>query len=282
MKTILKSNNPTNWLDDVKKEVIECYIIPDEIEKQTALDLGVNVGAFALVNFSKFENIFGLEASEENFREATNNITLENIGNVKYFNLAASNESDKTLLLRMVQKRINGENVKGSSLSGDYTVMEMSNAELEAKGFGHGLSEEYEEVKTINLADTLKLINVDRINYLKCDIEGAEFDFLMNKDLDCVDYLAMELHYTYLGKQKVVSLMNHLSKYFNFYDELTMASFTLEWPPPAIVNLINKKIVLKKSKWIKFKKGIKQITKRYLGWLLIPVKNKIKSITRNN
>ena len=86
MKTKLKSNNPINWLEEVKKEVIGCYIIPKEIEKNIALSLGVNVGAFALVNHDKFENIFGLEASEENFREATNNITLENIGNVKYFN----------------------------------------------------------------------------------------------------------------------------------------------------------------------------------------------------
>jgi FkbM family methyltransferase len=206
---------------------------------------------------------------------------LANIGNVKYFNLAASNESEKILRLRMVQKRINGENVKGSQHSKDYTVMEMSNAELESKDFGHGLSEEYEEVKTIDLADTLKLINADRINYLKCDIEGAEFGFLMNKDLDCVDYLAMELHYTFLGKEKVVALMNHLSKYFNFYDELTIYSFTKNWPPPAIVNLINKRVAFKKSKSVKFKKITRQIIKRYLGWLLIPARNKIVSITRN-
>ena len=158
MKTILKSNNPTNWLDDVKKEVIECYIIPDEIEKQTALDLGVNVGAFALVNHKKFENIFGLEASSENFKEATNNLALYKIGNVQFYNLAASNESKKIIKLRMVQKRVNGKNVKGSSLSGDYTVMEVNETELEACGFGHGLSEEYEEVKTINFSDTLKLM----------------------------------------------------------------------------------------------------------------------------
>ena len=103
----------------------------------------------------------------------------------------------------------------------------------------------------------------------------------MDNDLDCVDYLAMELHYTYLGKDKVVSLMNHLSKYFNFYDELTIQSFIKSWPPPAIVNLINKRIVIKKSKLAKFKKVIRLIAKRYLGWLLIPAKNKLMSITRN-
>jgi FkbM family methyltransferase len=281
MKTILKSKNPTNWLDLVKQEVIEGYIIPDEIEKKVAIDLGVNIGAFALVNHGKFENIFGLEASSENFKEATNNIKKENIGNVLYFNLAASNESDKTLKLRMVQKRVNGENVEGSQRSGDYTVIEEDNAKLEARGFNHGLSDQYEEVRTINFTDALKLINADRINYLKCDIEGSEYDFLMDNDLGCVDYLAMELHYTYLGQEKVIALINHLLKYFNFYDEQTIHSFTKNWPPPPIVNLINKRIVLKKSRLGKVEKNIKQIVLKYLGWLLIPVKNKIISFTRN-
>jgi len=151
----------------------------------------------------------------------------------------------------------------------------MSNEELDAVGFDHGFSEEYEEITTINLEDLLKLINVERINYLKCDIEGAEYDFLMGKSLDCIDFLSMELHYIYLGKEKVLALIAHLVRYFNFYDGSILSDFANRWPPPAIVNLINKKFITPILYINRIKKLSKSALKIVFIRILIPSKGKV-------
>lgn len=121
--------------------------------------------------------------------------------------------------------------------------------DIDAIGFNHGISEEFEEVKSINFKDSLKLLNSDRVNYLKCDIEGAEYDFLIANDLDKVDFISMELHYTYLGVEKVRNLMKHLNKYFEFYDGSYLYDFIESWPPPAIVDLVNRKLLTPKLKF---------------------------------
>jgi FkbM family methyltransferase len=60
----------------------------------------------------------------------------------------------------------------------------------------HNVKSEYEEVKTINLADILKLTGNSEV-ILKLDCEGAEFDILMNatsEDLKMVSTIALEVH----------------------------------------------------------------------------------------
>jgi hypothetical protein len=60
---------------------------------------------------------------------------------------------------------------------------------------------------------------VSEIDLLKVDIEGAEYDFLMNKDLSSFKYIVMELH-NFLskmesevdGKNRSEALHNHISK----------------------------------------------------------------------
>lgn len=259
MKTKLNFTDQENWLKIVKQEVKDCYKIPDFVLRKSCLELGVNVGAFALINHKRFDEIAGLEASNNNFNTANKNIDLAGITNVKYFNLAASDESNKTMKLKAVMQRVNGSNVEGSARSGDCTVLDIQNEDLDAIGFNHGISEEFEEVKSINFKDSLKLLNSDRVNYLKCDIEGAEYDFLITNDLDKVDFISMELHYTYLGVEKVRNLMKHLNKYFEFYDGTELNDFVESWPPPAIVDLVNRNLLTPKLNFFIF---IKKITKK--------------------
>ena len=245
MNKNLTFSDPKDWLKTVKAEVQKSYIIPKEINRNICLDLGVNVGAFTLVNHRNFKRIIGIEASRLNFKTALDNIHKNDVRNFKLHHFAIGKESNKTLRLRSVEVRINGENVVGTGRSGDCTVLDLSNSEMEAAGFNHGLSKEYEEVQSIDFVDTLLLVKSANINYIKCDVEGSEYDFFIDHDLKCVDFLSMELHYTALGRGKVISLMNHLNKFFDFYDGYKITDYVNVWPPPSMVNMINKNIHIK-------------------------------------
>lgn len=242
MRTVLTFNDPQDWLEVLIKDVEGSYIIPKVVEKRICLELGVNVGAFAIAHHRKFGKIFGLEASLTNWESARKNIKERGIENVEYFNLAAGKDSNAKARLRSTH-RVDDKADQRVQLSGDSTIFNISNEELIQRGANLELSEDYEEVSCINFPDLLKLIDVERVNYLKCDIEGSEYDFFMNHDLSNVDFIAMELHYSYLGKQKVAELMSHLAAQFEFYDNLVLKNFTKDWPPPAIVHLINKRII---------------------------------------
>ena len=40
----------------------------------------------------------------------------------------------------------------------------------------------------------MELIGVDEVDLLKIDIEGAEHDYLYNKDLSCFKFIVAEIH----------------------------------------------------------------------------------------
>ena len=43
------------------------YVIPEEIDKKVCIDLGCNVGFFTLENFDKFDSMYAIDASYQNF-----------------------------------------------------------------------------------------------------------------------------------------------------------------------------------------------------------------------
>lgn len=51
----------------------------------------------------------------------------------------------------------------------------------------------------ICLHQIFKLINYNLIHYLKCDIEGAEYDFLYGEDLTSKGTLSIDFHSRILG-----------------------------------------------------------------------------------
>ena len=236
----LTYQDPDNWLEIVKKEVEKSYIIPEEINKNVCVDLGTNVGAFLLLNHDKFDKIFGFEASKSCFKKTNKNIENENIKNVEIFNYAAYKNSDEILKLRYYRNYKDGKEIRGGESSGNSSVSDIPHDIL---GNGYDFDNEYEEVKSIDLEGIKKLINEEKINYLKCDIECGEYDFLIGKDLSCIDFIVMELHCN-LGKEKINELLDHLTKFFDFYGnkipELPDSENGKFFHP--VLNLINKNI----------------------------------------
>lgn len=62
----------------------------------------------------------------------------------------------------------------------------------------HGWQGDYEEVESISLED---LIGDKKVEVLKVDCEGAEYDFLINAALSNVNIIVAELH-NFLGSEK--------------------------------------------------------------------------------
>ena len=166
MKNVLKFNDPIDWEFTVLKEVKETYFIPKFISRNNCLDLGVNIGAFSMVNYSRFNRIIGFEACSDLCLSAKNNFLKYNITEVNVFHLAAYSTSNSSVKLRALEKRELGSNFPGSAHSRDSTILEISNKKLDELGFNYGVSLEFEEVNTINFSDTALLFNNERINYI--------------------------------------------------------------------------------------------------------------------
>ncbi len=61
----------------------------------------------------------------------------------------------------------------------------------------------------VTMAEILQNYRIDRIGFLKCDIEGVEFDIFLNDAgfLDRVDNIAMELHHTCGDARRIESAL---------------------------------------------------------------------------
>lgn len=73
------------------------------------------------------------------------------------------------------------------------------------------------------------------VDFMKIDIEGAEYDFLLDKDLSRIASMGIEIHGTF-GKEKKEKLKSHFDKYFEIYD----VKYDDEAPGHSVITYINK------------------------------------------
>jgi FkbM family methyltransferase len=201
MKTDKLISNKINYMLEGSSYPIN-LIMTDE--NSIAVDCGSNLGGFVLNWHQKFKKIFCYEASKynyecfiENTKSISNKISIEN--------KAVSADDDKILKLRKYTTE-NGTDTN----CGNFGCFEYIN---KINNHGWKNSEEYEEVYSISLPSIIK--KVGNITLLKVDIEGSEYDFLINKDLSRIEYITMELHnfLRHDGKQK--NLIDFISKTHN-------------------------------------------------------------------
>ena len=191
------------WWHKELNEVKYCYKIPMynipsrfshikfKRKPKNCLDIGTNVGTFSHHASNFFKNIFSYEAVNSTCLTAKEN--LEGVKNVKLNNLAVYSKS--------------GEKIKiykhKSELSGDSSIYKQTDS-----------TGDYETVSTTCLQDIIKENNIDYVDYMKVDCEGAEYDFLMSQDLSKVLFLTMELHPGFIGEERSAELLEYLNKYF--------------------------------------------------------------------
>jgi len=196
------SNTLKERMSFLDKEVKASYPIEEffakGIKNHTCIDLGANIGCFARYAALFFSKVWAFEASHSNFDLTKRILTINNIGNVEIFNLAAWSESGKEL-------KITKPKFAAGDFSGDASLV------YEPK------NEEFENVTTISLEDIFKLVKTDYIDYLKIDIEGSEYETLLNKDLSNIGVIVGEIHMhpTIPFNEAREMLMQHIRKYFN-------------------------------------------------------------------
>ncbi len=179
-----------------------------------------------------FDRIVAVEPSSLNVRLAQENLNQRGIKNVEFFKYAVTDVSGSIVPLYKVY-------TNGISLTSDFTTTKFV-SELSKKNEYQGSLEQIEEnCNSITLKDLLKLANVMHIDFLKVDIEGAEYLGLMHQDLSMVTGLVVEIHYSYLGKQRVRDLVRHLKNFLVFLDKKDENRFLHEWPPPQILRMVN-------------------------------------------
>jgi len=162
----------------LKKGYSSEYWLPDEIEPEIILDIGGNIGITSVYFANKFPNakIYTFEPVPQNYEILKKN--TEKYDNIHIFNVGLGCE-DGSFEIYMSE---DDENFGGASL---YSEAGGVNVESRVK------------CQVRNVDDMLNEIGISRIDLIKIDTEGAEYDILttIKKDtLTQVKWIIGELH----------------------------------------------------------------------------------------
>lgn len=127
----------------------------------TIIDIGAHVGIFSIFAAMSGQDIkvYSFEPAPENIQIFERNISLNKIKNIQFFNAAVASESGEREFLLF------SENASGHNF-----------ASLGEKGN----SDSKIIIKTITLNDFLNEKSIAKINLLKINCEGAEYEILFN------------------------------------------------------------------------------------------------------
>jgi FkbM family methyltransferase len=191
VEKLIANNQPKDWFETVTRECSGYPIDMVDIEKdELVLDIGANVGGFWNAWKWRFDNWHLVEPSVYNCEQ----IRLNGYEGSYSRNAVGKTSGERVKLMKYMA----GED---DTLSGNFGTQEFVN-----EGNGHGWQGEWEECITLSFSDITKN---REIGLLKIDCEGAEWDFLMDADLNGVKYIVMELH-NFLGGVKQKQLMTHI------------------------------------------------------------------------
>lgn len=175
-----------------------------------------------------------MEASSRCIEVARTNLQLAHVVNVEMVNGALDSQSGKEVSLRRIY-------VGDEYESKDFSTVEISNENLEETDFPGRFGQIEEICVSISWSDLIAMIDTPRIKFVKCDIEGAEYGLLHEADLSMVDCLALELHYSFLGEEKVRALISHIQQTHRVLGARAERSlYKEEWPPPSLIWFVSR------------------------------------------
>jgi FkbM family methyltransferase len=152
------------------------------------IDAGANIGVFTVPAAlrAKGGRVFAIEPASENFRFLKENIEANKLENVVFLNEAIS---DTTGMIRLHVTNPGNSSIYESTIRDRPTTTETC--------------------QSITMNDLLRIHSIGRVDFLKMDIEGAEFAALRDPAwLERVDRIVLEVH---LDKGDIHELMKTLS-----------------------------------------------------------------------
>ena len=155
----------------------------------TVIDVGAHIGLFTLYasQSCKIGNIYSYEPVKENFEILKENMNINNLKNVKIFNLAVSNSNSTITLF-------------------------MNNDES-----GHSMFSESSENIIVKSTSLMKIFDDNKIkecNFLKLDCEGAEYEIiekLPSTYFEMIEKIIIEYHMADSHPELLEKLQNKLS-----------------------------------------------------------------------
>lgn len=164
-------------------------------EDDIVVDFGANIGMFSLYASKKSKMLYSVEPDPITYENLLKN--TESIDNIITINKAIYSKGGE---IEFIRNEVSG----ASSL------------------FNNQNNSKKITIDTISFSDFINQYNIDRINYLKVDIEGAEFDLFENMDEDFlqnnIDKIFMEVHL--IGNFKLDDILNKIKKYFDVNIEI--------------------------------------------------------------
>jgi len=190
------------WVKNSIRECISSYPMMDTV-LPVAVDIGANVGGFCYRARNNFETIYAFEPSTQNCGVALQVFEQLHLNNVQLFNLAVTSRPGQLVKLSYPSK--------SEFLSGNITCLQQA-------GEGMTLQDTGETCETTSLNQIFEKLEIDRIDYLKLDCEGGEYDILEGfQDYDKITFIAIELH-NYCGLERKRNLLNELCKHFYLFE----------------------------------------------------------------
>lgn len=143
-------------------------------ERDVIVDIGSQIGVFTMLASKKASKgkVYGFEPIKDNFRLLKENVKLNGAKNIKLSNLAVTDKKGKREIF----------------------VSENNAMHSFFEGF-RGISKTF--VKTTSLKNIVRENKIKKIDYLKMDCEGSEYDIIMNTPdnvLKIIKKIAMEYH----------------------------------------------------------------------------------------
>jgi FkbM family methyltransferase len=176
----------------------ETTIIKKLVKKNhTVLDIGANIGYFTLIMAKQCKQVYGFEPEHRNFQTLKKNVKLNQLSNVKLYNLAVAETSGKATLHLCEGNR------------GMYRI-------YPSRWCNEGIT----EIETVRISDI-----IHHADFVKMDVEGAELgalrgmkDLFNNNDIT----LLMEFH--------PPSIEEYGSQPIAIYDLLKNLGYNIEVP----------------------------------------------------
>jgi len=172
----------------------KCYIPNADFEIKndyTVIDAGSNVGVFTLYAAHKAKNgkVFAIETDKYEYKRLVENVEINKFKNIVTINAALANHTDGVFFSnsQVYSEKIEGKHKKNYIYEG--------------------------KCDSVTIPSLIKKYLINKIDFLKLDIEGSEFDVFVDAEwLDIVKIISMELH-AEETEPKALKIKNTLEKY---------------------------------------------------------------------
>ena len=191
----IQIQNKDEWKTFILQEAR--YPIPNECYGGLCVDAGCNIGDFEMNNKNRFDKYVCFDVFDENIQECIKNTSNLNL-NIEINKNAVWSSSGLKIDV-MAYKSSNSEELNHFGNSGNVGCVKLVGDE----GQGWITENTIDLVETISLEDIIK--KYGKINLLKVDVEGSEYEFLLGKDLTQVNYIVGEFHFSENQKEDLTS-----------------------------------------------------------------------------